>query len=35
MKAKEITGEGIIATDENGRQTIKADTLVLALGLKP
>lgn len=36
MKAKEITGEGIIAADnEEKTQIIKADTVIIALGLKP
>lgn len=36
MKIEEITDQGVIASDKEGlRHTIKADTVVLALGLKP
>ena len=34
-KTEEITDEGVIATNQQGRQTFKADTVVLAMGLKP
>ncbi len=36
LKIEEITDNGVIAGNQDGaRQTIKADTVVLALGLKP
>jgi len=30
----EITGEGVIAETKSGKQTIQADTVILALGLR-